>query len=645
MRKFIFYTLLALLVGSGGCMKNKDGLITVLDMRYTLTGDMTKQQDVEMAWDHMHSIATLQGIVNRDSPNLFIRFVERNGVCIDDYWWNMYRKNGEWLGDRDTLELSNIVEAITYYKDKINGVVVYDPGVASTSNVASAIAGIEDLMAIRYDLSSTSLYSQVVLKGPKLSVMARLINEDGTSMFTGSGMLPDTEISSSGSVKNDPYLWFIEKYMKEGRCNSEYGANYIDQQWMDNPTAINPLNHHTLSNHDFFVSKKAFFFDLSPWGDEPSTDDLTQATGTDLNTLKAFLLQAYEQNKGEKMCYIGGFPVWALKYTKHAGGLHDDVPTEWEYSKVISAYNAFMDADAIGLGALANASFWQHFPLQIEYKQSWVTREELKERGYLKDDGTVDFKGRDFFIFYVGDYDASSWVSQSTPGIWDDPNRGEIPTMWSISPVLQERVPMALHYQRKSATDNDYFAAADNGAGYLNPGMLQEPREISGLPSGLNAWAEHCKKYYETWGISLTGFVIDGYAPALNKNGLDCYESFSPNGIVPIKSDMSHLHGNMPVLRSVWDITALDTRLAAATILDQVEQRPMIPFHWFRTILKTPTWHLNVVNELKEQNPRLELLDAPTFFELYRIYLKENSKAATVQLELNDKTDHELYTF
>ncbi|MEN6454337.1 MAG: hypothetical protein ABFD10_08755, partial [Prolixibacteraceae bacterium] len=63
----------------------------------------------------------------------------------------------------------------------------------------------------------------------------------------------------------------------------------------------------------------------------------------------------------------------------------------------------------------------------------------------------------------------------------------------------------------------------------------------------------------------------------------------------------------------------------AANILTQIKKRPMIPFHWFRSILKTPTWYVNVVNELKKQNPEIELLDAPTFFELYRIYLKQNN--------------------
>ena len=206
MKRIISYALLALLTVSCGGLKNKDDVITVLDMRYTLAFNMSNQQEVETTWDHMHTIATLQGVVNRESPKLFIQYIENNGVCIDDYWWNMYRQEGEWLWDRDTLKLSNIGEAISYYRDKINGVVLYDPAVASTSNLASSIAGIEDLVAIRYDTSATSLYTQLVLEGPKLPIKVRLINEDGTSMFTGKGTLPDMLIPSSTSVKNDPYL-------------------------------------------------------------------------------------------------------------------------------------------------------------------------------------------------------------------------------------------------------------------------------------------------------------------------------------------------------------------------------------------------------------------------------------------------------
>ena len=339
--------------------------------------------------------------------------------------------------------------------------------------------------------------------------------------------------------------------------------------------------------------------------------------------------QPYYSSKGAPSVpirtMVGGFPPWIFKYTQHAGGSHDDVPTEWEFSRLIGAYNAFKDADAIGYGALANASFWQHFPLDEEYPQTWVTHEELKQRGYLSQDGRVDFKGRDFFIFYVGDYDASAWISQRTPSIWDDPNRGKIPLMWCISPVLQERVPMVMHNFRKTATQNDYFAAADNGAGYLMPGMLQKPRGISGLPDGLDAWAGHCKKYYNKWGLTITGFVIDGQAPGLTDKGFDCYASFSPNGIVPQKTpQITMLHGNMPIMRSDWDINDNAPADAARRVVERVAARP-VPFHWFRNILKTPTWYMQTVDEIKRLNPNIELLDAPTFFELYRIWLQENN--------------------
>jgi hypothetical protein len=304
---------------------------------------------------------------------------------IDTYWWNKYRKNGEWLNGRDTLVITGIEELVAYFRNDIAGVVVYDSKVASTSNVASAVAGIESLIAIRYDTRPQSLYSRLVLGSARLKVKVWLTRQDGKPLFTGTGTVPETKRKSTGSVKADPYIWFIEKYMKTGKCNARYGAYYIDQKWRYNPRAT-VANHHTLTNHDFFVSRRAFFFDLSPWDDEPATDDPLQPVGTDLAVLKEFLLEAYGYNRGEKMCYIGGFPAWAFKYTKRAGGKHDDVPTEWEFSRIISAYNAFKDADAIGFGALANASFWQHFPLDEKYPQHWVTHEDLKQRGYLTKD-------------------------------------------------------------------------------------------------------------------------------------------------------------------------------------------------------------------------------------------------------------------
>ena len=630
--KYLKIIIVLLLVANATFAGNKIG---IYDLRYTLQADLSTAQGLNLAWDDVHAVATLQGVVNRDTPRLYVYFVMEGNNDIDGYWWNKYSRKGEWLYGRETQTYRTMEELFTAYASYIEGVVVYDGNVPSTSNVASSVAGIENLVAIRYDDTPGSLYDRLVVHGPKLPVKRWLLNPDGTSMFTGKkGMeIPETSRLSTGSLKNDPYVWFIEKYMKTGKCNTEFAAYYIDQYWKQKPFAA-VKNHHTLSNHDFFVSKRAFFFDLSPWGDEPATDDPSQPVGTDLQTLKEMLLLAYQQNKHEKMCYIGGFPSWAYKYTMHASGIHDDVPTEWEFSRIISAYNAFKDADAISYGALANASFWQHFPTKKKYTQDWISHKELQKRGLLTADGKVNVAGRNFIIFYVGDYDASAWISQRTPSIWDDPNRGKLPLMWCISPVLAERVPHIMHNFRTTATENDYFASADNGAGYIMPGMLQEPRSVSGLKSGLSAWAKHCSKYYQKWGLTITGFVIDGEAPGLDSDGLDCYASFSPNGIVPQKMPLTLLHNDMPVIRADYDIVDHDYRRATDVIVERVEKRP-VPFHWFRAILKSPSWYKGICDELKQRHTNIELLDAPTFFELYRIYLKQHPDAAAGKITMN----------
>lgn len=596
--------------------------VTILDLTYLLRYDYAKPDTVKKVWDILHAAATLQGIVNRDAPRLYIKYVVSGGVNIDDYWWNIYRRPGKWLAQRDTLVLKDIYAAIRYYKSFLRGAVVYDQHVASTSNVASSIAGIENLIALRYDTTPGSLYSNVILTQKIIPVKRWLIKKDGSPLFTGKGMIPGTQIPSSRSIKNDPYLWFIEHYMKKGLCNTQFAGYYIDQKWLDHPDAT-IKNHHTLTNHDFFVSKKGFFFDLSPWDDEPATDDLDQPVGTDYQTLKTMLTIAYRQNKGKVFCHIGGFSPWAFKYTRHAHGKHEDVATEWQFTKIISAFNAIQDADAIGFGAMANASFWTHFPLKKHYPQKWVTPQELMAKNWLYADSTVNDK-KDYVIFYVGDYDAASWVYQTAPSIWDDSSRGKLPMMWAISPLLERRAPMALSYFRETATPNDYFVSSDNGAGYLNPGMLQAPRPISHLPDATALWAKHNKSFYKRWGLTVTGFIIDGDAPAMNEATLDAYSLFSPNGIVPQKTP-AMLHKGMAVLPAGMDVNSADVQQAAHAMLENIQSHKNVPFHWFRSILKTPTWHLQVVRELKHLDPQLEILDAPSFFELYHYYLKEKN--------------------
>jgi hypothetical protein len=158
MKNFIYSSLCLLL--SFSCNVPNSESIGLFDLKYSLHYDLNDPQLVESMWDDIHATATLQGIVNRDAPRLFINYVVQSDIEVDTYWWHKYRQPGKWLHDKDTVVYHDIVELIEGYKHFINGVVLYDSSIASTSNVASAIAGIEDLIAVRYDPAPGSLYSQ-----------------------------------------------------------------------------------------------------------------------------------------------------------------------------------------------------------------------------------------------------------------------------------------------------------------------------------------------------------------------------------------------------------------------------------------------------------------------------------------------------
>ena len=583
--------------------------IIVLDLRHLNRLNATDADQMTMLWETMHAVAALQGIVNREMPRLYLNYVNTGACDVDAYWWDKYRQSGEWLAEKHAGETTDVLSVFDYFKPFVGGLVVWDPAVPSTSNVASTVAGVEGLIPVRWDSSEGSMYSRLLKRG--YEVKTWLVHQDGTSLFDG---------------KLAPYEWAYEKYLQTGRCSAEYAAYYIDAFWIKHASA-GAINHHCLTNHDFFIARRAFFFDLSPWDDEAATDNPGGAKGEDYQLLLKILRRLYELRGKQRFCHIGGFPAWAFKYTRFGdvGGKHGEVETEWKFAEIISAFNTFKDADALNLGAMANASFWSHFPLRDEYPQQWTTLEALKAKGYVRPDGRVD-TSRKYLIFYVGDFDAASWLYQQTPTLWDNAGRGRVPLMWSVSPILAVRAPMAMHYLRTTASPMDYFAAADNGAGYLNPSMLQgRNRPISHLPSGVKAWAAHCKRYYKQWGLSVTGFIIDGNAAPMSRQCLEAYSQFSPGGIVPQKATglATEVKG-MPILRSGPDINDAASADAANALAGYLQsEHPDFPFYWARAILKSPEWYLDVRDRIQSAVPSAEWVDAPTFFALLKLYLEE----------------------
>jgi hypothetical protein len=74
------------------------------------------------------------------------------------------------------------------------------------------------------------------------------------------------------------------------------------------------------------------------------------------------------------------------------------------------------------------------------------------------------------------------------------------------------------------------------------------------------------------------------------------------------------------VLRSDYDLVSNDPKEAAKVLVERLHFRKDVPFHWFRIILKSPEWYVNLIEEAKRLDSSIELVDMPTFFELMRLY-------------------------
>jgi hypothetical protein len=600
-------------------------ILYIYDLTYTLRLDRNDPKQRRRIWDETHFITSVQGIVNRKSPRLYVYLTGSNGY-IDRFWLSKLREPGEWLSDYELQPLPDIQSVVKTFRADIKGLVVYDENVPATSNVASTIAGVSDLACVRFDQSRDSLYYQLAIdpKGPKIPVKAWLVNKDGSSIFTGKGTIPGSKTLSTGSAKCDAYIWAKERFIDTGRCNPTKMAYYIDAYWLQKPEGEIP--NHTLTNHDYFIANKAFFFDLSPWDDEVPNDDPTQPLGTDPSTLKTILRAAYEQFKGKSLIHIGGFVPWDKKYTYHAGGKHQDVESEWRFVEIVSCFNAYLDADALSVGHMANASVFQHYPLSDYYPQKLPTIEDLKAKGYILPNGTVAPKT--YIYIYIGDYDSAAWLYRHLPEFWNDPARGTIPMGWAFNPNLADRFGPGLAYTRKTKSSLDYFVAGDSGAGYLNPQYLVE-RPHSGLPSGLDIWQKHCTKYYRQWGITITGFIIEGNSPPMSREVIEAYKTFSPNGIVAIKlpAQWGVIWG-MPYARLSADIgVGGSPGPAAKMVLDRIGgQKP--EFYVFRTILWKPT-DIKTLYELIKSSPKgadIEIVDPYTLMLLIKQHSEQNSK-------------------
>jgi hypothetical protein len=556
---------------------------------YTLSGDATRE-----GYDEAMAVACIQGIVNRGNPTLYVLSKPYSYTNPPMYYWDLsktysrpaywldvFSKDGEWLSGKKKIPLTSLDALVKLAKKQIKGAVIWDPDVPATINVATTMAGVEDLIVLSPEIADK------YLKTWKLSVV-----KDFRGMFTG---------KETGSKKNDAYRWAIREYVETGKCNphrlfsNEDAATAREKGFLDD-----------VVTRDWAVCNRSFVYDLSPWVDE-ALDDPEQPVGTDYETHKMLLSATMKQAKGEQMTEVSGFSYFFKYCHSKTKPKHHEVHTEWEMIYLISPYNGYQNT-------LTEYSYNQSFHSQAPDRKLTQERPAL---GTPKD-------GKTYICFLMSDYDSTTPLYDFLPNHWDNSARGQIPLTWGIDPTMYETYPDIIQYMYKTRSPNDFFAPDASAAGYMNPNRIDE--------ANLPLFVSHNKKHYEKLDMSYSPMVLDCDEPSPAVK--DAFTQFSPDGFATIVADFHGRGGKQPVPH-VWKgmpVTQLinnacdgfarkpaeTAQILSKAIPASKGEKPT--YSYFRVVWVNPAYIIESVNELKKLRPELdiEVVDPYNFFHYFK---------------------------
>jgi len=541
---------------------------------YTYT---LKQDGTPASYDEGMAVASLQGIINRASPEVYV-LSETNSR--PEYWLDLLSRDGRWLEPRKRKRLPDLEALVKLAGKRVKGAVIWDPAVPATANVATTFAGVNDAVVLSPEFASRYLaqWHLPVLK-------------DLRGMFTG---------AETGSTKNDAYRWAIREFLGKGLCSSHrlclFEDSFATRAQGDTGYVV---------TRDWAVENRSFVFDISPWGDETPGDDPGQRLGLDLETYNMILGETLRQAAGKQMTEVAGF--FALsKYSEMPDrkSIHKGVPTEWESIWLMTPYNCYQNTIA---SECFNQSLHSHAP-----------RHPLKQRDVAQ---PVTLENKIYICVFMSDYDSAQALYNFLPDHWADPGRGKIPLAWGINPNLLETYPDLIAYFYSTASPEDSFTADASAAGYTNPNRVRKEY--------LPLFVRHNQQFFHEADMTIAPMVLDQDQPSADVK--DAFAQFAPDGFATIVDDQHGRGGKfpkpqvwkgMPILPLLNDAcNSTGSGEIADVMANAILRHNVLPgFYLFRTMWVDPTTVIDSVAILRRKHPELkfQVLAPRAFFGLFK---------------------------
>ena len=514
-------------------------------------------------------LTTLQGLVNRRRPELYFLY-DRGEDTPDERWLAGF--------DADQVTLhADALSLVAAYRDRAKGAIVYDPAVPDSVNVATTLAGlenavvataeqaaqhgfrvIEDLRARFAGQDKVRIYrwqlehlwsrcEQRLLAGLPPT---RLVDVEGVSWREVARETEEIRDSSNRAMLTFDlsqelggeavYLRFTDAFTFDGWGASVGGvvatadgatiAEFIPGRPEEEPflfsgnSPIGGDQNRFADGNNYFVYRfqppagtTSFTVTVDIWNQYlvTATDTAPQrhepiAYFRDYVVATRAMVVWLDPNgaPGELLAEI--FDRTAPT-TPYLGWFSNDVAGEW----------GGVDLAATHAVEVFAADFYMNGTVHGGVRADIANRPPRPKPANLAN--------KVYLTLTFGEGDNLQFCQRHLRELWDHPDRGQVPTNWTISPVLADAGPALYRYFQQTATANDLLVCGPSGAGYTYGGSW---------PGGSFAkYADVTERYLRRTGLDL----VYAYNP---RNAND-------DGWIPIDGKVLDIYRRRTSLRGI----------------------------------------------------------------------------------------------
>lgn len=539
-------------------------------------------------------LATLQGVVNRTEPRIYLLENKEEGKMTwlndlkvpynvhDDYW-----------------------DLIKKYKNEINGLIVYDPKIQDSINVATTLAGLKDGIVVSPTLAEklkASPYNLKVLQDlqgkfqdridaynwqyknlwkdtthrmlvglnpnrsieipPGLPESFKTIAEDTTQERDGGNRkVYDLDLSSLLG-KESVFLRFDDAFPQDGwgpavhevtvKADGKVIAHFIPGTSEEEPFLYDRQSsqvsdgkggHRFADNNRYFVYKftppsgtKHLTASVDMWNQYKVSAGNIQPPSAEQKEPYGYLRDYAVANKAMVFWLDANIPEEKALFEKIMSDVKPGTPyLGWFSNDAQGEFNSVEITSSHSIPVIA-ADWFNNMTVFSGTKVKPAKQKAVK---------VPKLQNKIYVTYTFSEGDNFQYNQHRMRILWDDPARGEVPINWSSSPLLYDGAPAILNYYQKTATKNDLLIAGPSGAGYFYPNAWPE--------TSFQKFLKQSYSYLKKSGMTIP-YVLNRTAgqniPLSDSKAADYQKYYKSSGLFLSYEDESHVsiqNGTLPV--------------------------------------------------------------------------------------------------